>query len=178
MLLQIWLDTFFIGFPASTCLFKVNNRNIRKRCEICSKLTIKTPERRHWRFAMCFASYTPIYNHEENLNLLATRYSKHLLIADCVNFKCLINHTWFDTYISPFTTPFEKFSFSFCKWWKFFLFLQVHNCLQTLYRNLLDEFDLKFDWSSYQFEFNTLQWKVLSVYKIHMNMAIALIFPL
>ena len=27
-------------------LFKVNSRNTRKRCEICSKLTIKTPERR------------------------------------------------------------------------------------------------------------------------------------
>ena len=29
--------------PANIYLFKVNNR--RKRCEICSKLTIKTPER-------------------------------------------------------------------------------------------------------------------------------------
>ena len=29
-------------FPANICLFKVNNRNTRKRCEICSKLTIKT----------------------------------------------------------------------------------------------------------------------------------------
>ena len=28
-------------------MFKVNNRNTRRRCEICSKLTIKTPERRH-----------------------------------------------------------------------------------------------------------------------------------
>ena len=26
-------------------LLKVKNRNIRKRCKICSKLTIKTPER-------------------------------------------------------------------------------------------------------------------------------------
>ena len=26
-------------------MFKVNNRNAGKRCEICSKLTIKTPER-------------------------------------------------------------------------------------------------------------------------------------
>ena len=26
-------------------MFKVNNRNTRRRCEICSKLTIKTPER-------------------------------------------------------------------------------------------------------------------------------------
>ena len=29
-------------------MFKVNNKNIRRRCEICSKLTIKTSERRHW----------------------------------------------------------------------------------------------------------------------------------
>ena len=27
-------------------MFKVNNRNTRTRCEICLKLTIKTPERR------------------------------------------------------------------------------------------------------------------------------------
>ena len=27
-------------------LFKVNNRNFRNRCKICSKLTIKTPKRR------------------------------------------------------------------------------------------------------------------------------------
>ena len=31
----------------SIYLFKVNNRNTRTRCEICSKLRIKTPERRH-----------------------------------------------------------------------------------------------------------------------------------
>ena len=30
-------------------MFKVNKRNTRKRCEICSKLTIKVPEQRHWR---------------------------------------------------------------------------------------------------------------------------------
>ena len=29
-------------------MFKVNNRNSRKRCEICSKLTIKTLERHQW----------------------------------------------------------------------------------------------------------------------------------
>ena len=31
-------------FSANICLFKVNNRNTRKRYEICSKLTIKPPE--------------------------------------------------------------------------------------------------------------------------------------
>ena len=35
-------------FPAGIYLLKVNNRNTRTRCEICSKLTINTPERRHW----------------------------------------------------------------------------------------------------------------------------------
>ena len=33
--------------PANTYLFKVGNRNTRKSCEICSKLTIKKPERRY-----------------------------------------------------------------------------------------------------------------------------------
>ena len=37
----------FRANPTNIYLFKVNNRNTRKRCEICSKLTIKTPERRH-----------------------------------------------------------------------------------------------------------------------------------
>ena len=34
---------------AANYIFKVNNRNTRARCEICSKLTIKTPEPRQWR---------------------------------------------------------------------------------------------------------------------------------
>ena len=43
-------SSFFLlnGFnPANIYLLKVNNSNTRKRCEICSKLTIKTPERYH-----------------------------------------------------------------------------------------------------------------------------------
>ena len=40
---------FTARYPANIYLFKVNNRNTRKRCEICSKLRIKTPERRFWR---------------------------------------------------------------------------------------------------------------------------------
>ena len=35
--------------PAITCLSKVNNRNTRKRCEICLTLTIETQKRRQWR---------------------------------------------------------------------------------------------------------------------------------
>ena len=32
--------------PANIYLFKVNNKNTRKRCEICAYLTMKTPEPR------------------------------------------------------------------------------------------------------------------------------------
>ena len=33
--------------PANNYLFKRSNKNTRKRCEICSKLTIKIPKRRN-----------------------------------------------------------------------------------------------------------------------------------
>ena len=40
------LKTYCVKYariPAGNYMFKVNNRNNRKRCEKCSKLTIKTP---------------------------------------------------------------------------------------------------------------------------------------
>ena len=36
-------------YPVGIYLLKVNNRNSRTRCEICSKLTIETPEQCHVR---------------------------------------------------------------------------------------------------------------------------------
>ena len=43
----IFLGMLLCRYPANNYLFKVSNRN-RIMCEICSKLTIKTPERRHF----------------------------------------------------------------------------------------------------------------------------------
>ena len=43
-ILNIWQNFEY----ASTNTFKVNNRNTGTRCEICLKLTIKTPDRRQW----------------------------------------------------------------------------------------------------------------------------------
>ena len=42
-------------------MFKINNRNSRTRFEICSKLTIKTPEWRQWRRSGVFIEtyFTP-----------------------------------------------------------------------------------------------------------------------
>ena len=35
-------------YPENIDLLKVNNRNTKERCEICSKLTIKTSDQRQW----------------------------------------------------------------------------------------------------------------------------------
>ena len=42
------------SFLAGSYLPRVNNRNTRTRFEICSKLTIKTTERRQWRHSRVF----------------------------------------------------------------------------------------------------------------------------
>ena len=54
----------FLIFPfeqsASIYLFKLNNRNTIKRCEIYSKLTIKTPERQCRRFGVFILNFEHI----------------------------------------------------------------------------------------------------------------------
>ena len=39
-------DFLEINNPVDNYMFKINNRNTKTTCEICSKLTVKTPERR------------------------------------------------------------------------------------------------------------------------------------
>ena len=52
-------------YPISIYLLKVNNRNTKTRCEICSKLIRKTPERCQWRRSGVF-----IVNFEHILRLV------------------------------------------------------------------------------------------------------------
>ena len=65
--------------PAGIYLLKVNNRDTRTRCEICSKLTIKTPERRQWRRSGVFNFNLERISHLILVFLLLTR--KMLLMA-------------------------------------------------------------------------------------------------
>ena len=47
--------------PVRIYLLKVNNINTRTSCEICSKLTINIPERRHWlRYGIFIANFENI----------------------------------------------------------------------------------------------------------------------
>ena len=64
------------GFPASIYLLKVNNRNIRGRCEICSKSVIKTPERRQAPFTPC--SSVSVVNFEHVIAGLVSFYREHM----------------------------------------------------------------------------------------------------
>ena len=41
------LTTVSLDYPAGNYMFKASNRNIITKCEICSKLTIKTSEWHH-----------------------------------------------------------------------------------------------------------------------------------
>ena len=51
-------------FLADNYMFKVNNRNTRRRREIYSKLTIKTPEQRYWTyFTPCSSASIVIFEH-------------------------------------------------------------------------------------------------------------------
>ena len=53
-----------ISYPVGIYLLKFNNKNTRARCEICSTLTIKTPEQRHSFIATQFSSvYTVNFEH-------------------------------------------------------------------------------------------------------------------
>ena len=53
--------------PADVHLFRVNNRNIWKRCEICLKLPIKTPERRHCLRVWCLHVFIVNIEHISHL---------------------------------------------------------------------------------------------------------------
>ena len=53
------MQTSVLSVSVATCLaniylFKINKINTIKKCVICSKLTIKTPEKYHWRCSWCF----------------------------------------------------------------------------------------------------------------------------
>ena len=64
-------------------LLKVNNKNTRKRFEICSKLTIKTPERRRWWMLASKKTFFAIEKCvKPNLNMCKTTFPR-LLSHNC-----------------------------------------------------------------------------------------------
>ena len=66
---QPWLA----NHPAGNYMPKANNRNTRTRSEICSKLTIKTPERRQWHYSGIFIANPEHIPHPAPVPPLLTR---------------------------------------------------------------------------------------------------------
>ena len=62
-----YVHTEWGNIPAHIYLLQSNNRNTRKRCEICSKLIIKTIEQCQWR---CSGVFINNYAHIPHLYLI------------------------------------------------------------------------------------------------------------
>ena len=62
-------------YPVSNYIFKVNKRSTKTMCEICSKLTIKTPERRHWCHLHRSGIFIVNFERISNLFILLFSYS-------------------------------------------------------------------------------------------------------
>ena len=65
-------------YPAGNYMFKVSNRNTRARCEICSKLTIKIPERHFivWLYFSVLASLPFSRNTKKIRTKIQTSYKR------------------------------------------------------------------------------------------------------
>ena len=91
---QAWFYTSNRTSP-NIYLFKVNNRNTRKRLGICSKLTIKTPERLRRRSSVFIGNF----EHISHLFIvfycwLWTRKCKLRSFQFCVNMSLIIKKFW------------------------------------------------------------------------------------
>ena len=70
-------ESYLELFPVGIHMFKVNNRNTRARCVICSKLTIKTPEqcqRCQWRIAQNYVETVPFFKISKPGNQVKLQY--------------------------------------------------------------------------------------------------------
>ena len=64
--------------PVGIYLLKANDRNTRTRSEICSKLTLETPKRRHWlvnfeHVIVDWVIFTVSFKHIRHINLTVDR---------------------------------------------------------------------------------------------------------
>ena len=80
--------------PSRHLIVQVNNGNTRTMCEVCSKLTIKTLERRHWHALLLFPlltldKYMPAGNwnfHHETISVLIRHYLEGYLRTKNTNY--------------------------------------------------------------------------------------------
>ena len=74
-------------FPAGIYLLKVNNRNTRTRCEIYSKLTIKTPERHLLKDVIQSSSFTRLLKIPKKTTVMSSCFSKVACVVFLIHFE-------------------------------------------------------------------------------------------
>ena len=79
----VWSNNKVVKHPASIYLFKVKNKILRKKCEECSKLTIKAPE---WRQKPRSGDFT--FNFNDILHLFSKLF--YFWFWTCICFLCII----------------------------------------------------------------------------------------
>ena len=86
---QLVLKLFLDGSlrPADKYVIKVNNRNVRTRCEICSMLTINTPDRRYAQINAGLAR--SIYDFFKHRRRMFFQNSERRLFRENLHRRCL-----------------------------------------------------------------------------------------
>ena len=102
--------------PAGNHMFKVKNRNSRTKCEICSKLTIKTPELRNW--------------HRSGVFIVNFEHISHIVLVSLF----LTLSRWIPTRIAFLMNWIQRIKL-FWIFWNIYLFQQI---LMTSSKSILD----------------------------------------
>ena len=87
----IWIS------PANIYLFKVSDRNTRKRCEIRSKLTVKTPKLRHWHRSGVF---NVTFEHIPHLFLVFLSLNLNRKMLPCITYLAYASGLRFFLFLS------------------------------------------------------------------------------
>ena len=125
-------------YIASNYLFKVNNRNTKTSCEICSKITKKTPERRQWlRVVLVFSLL--------NLNIVHTLFQCFycwLWADNCVlgsngsessHFEVFFKMVFVESGQNLWKMPWRSSFFSKVKGWRPGTLLKMHSLLSIFH---------------------------------------------
>ena len=115
---RLCFETFFSGITKQhdwVYLFKTNNRNITKRCKICSTLTIKTPKGRQWRrFSICIVNFEYSSQLTFKVNKKDTKHSLTIKTPERREWQWRHHHNVNDFILMSLLSTFNLFHTFFC----------------------------------------------------------------
>ena len=95
-------------YPGNIYLFKLNNGYSRERYEICSKLTIKIPERLYWRRSNFFFFFCYFWTNLTTFSTVSTVEFKQVTVS-----RYWSNFSFAALYVTTFTLTFTEAVYCF-----------------------------------------------------------------